>query len=916
MDPTILSNLGDLDYRTLAYRHGSSPETIEKCLERLVQITRAVPSEQAEKLKSLLPLVIRVMTRVDPLRAVDVLPVVVQAVTFIQPGTMEKVELFLPWTVRDMVDSGVDCRACVGLLISGIQLCNPRACYDFFTRRRYFPTFISIDEAHAKRLQYATQIFHGYDHLRILLQLHENAIRTRWLRKSRRKREKILRGSWPEIPTQHSPDLLALLQREMWNRDAPEWLWPHINLEDLATKNLFLIFLNARGRNPPHLFSHADLESCKLGRNYAQITPTLLDDYTMMFTARDSMDTYGELISWDEDPQAFRRCASGSELDVDGGMAVLNIQSRIYQFLLDCGLKIMGMDLESLRNSAAIAQDDPEPLPLSSPAPGANVLATIAAEASYRLPNQIDLSRLKSLIAAKLTAAENHIRTLREDPAYFAEAVLEVKEHMVHQIHNEDLITSPSLRESGGGALRRLFHFSFTEVVFWNDIHKRLERLGDLCPERYAHVKYEEALSPDTLFEFLLLSLVLERFGKAQLNELHRRACSSPLLRGLFDSRPPGDGSEAVIRSKDKANPQSSQQRFMRALFLLRTAQGPKKNIPDYLVTDEMERRAENDPETQKLLSPFVRATLSGLSLAVECRRQLNLYLPWAAVFEFERERQSTRLEAEYRSRFQGLGNLLEKMVLPNSLVAMGNPSNFHYPVDKPRSRKVTKALQKAEVNLDRFWREIDIFLGEWIGKCPDALKGLFQPPRPHRRTPNWVGPEQQESTAPAPPESTQKLTDVYQELELRTESTVDRYQQFQKTPKEKTRGIPRAPSPSALVEAPDPNLGDTNQATIIQVDRRALEVFEAMFFQPSQGAQPGEIDWHDFLHAMTSAGFDAEKVYGSVWKFTPRSAEMGHGIQFHEPHPVLKIPFRLARRYGRRLHRTYGWSADTFLCD
>ncbi|KAL6790176.1 hypothetical protein GGI42DRAFT_337225 [Trichoderma sp. SZMC 28013] len=64
----------------------------------------------------------------------------------------------------------------------------------------------------------------------------------------------------------------------------------------------------------------------------------------------------------------------------------------------------------------------------------------------------------------------------------------------------------------------------------------------------------------------------------------------------------------------------------------------------------------------------------------------------------------------------------------------------------------------------------------------------------------------------------------------------------------------------------------------------------------------------------MTSVGFSAQKLYGSVWQFSSRENDAQRSIQFHEPHPRGKIPFMTARRHGRRLTRAYGWGGNMFI--
>ena len=101
---------------------------------------------------------------------------------------------------------------------------------------------------------------------------------------------------------------------------------------------------------------------------------------------------------------------------------------------------------------------------------------------------------------------------------------------------------------------------------------------------------------------------------------------------------------------------------------------------------------------------------------------------------------------------------------------------------------------------------------------------------------------------------------------------------------------------------------------TTFEVDNRALKVFRTLFYTPSMSATPSDVPWTDFLHAMVSTGFATEKLYDSVWQFSPRKLDVERSIQFHEPHPTAKLPYRTARRYGRRLNRAYGGFGSMFV--
>lgn len=134
--------------------------------------------------------------------------------------------------------------------------------------------------------------------------------------------------------------------------------------------------------------------------------------------------------------------------------------------------------------------------------------------------------------------------------------------------------------------------------------------------------------------------------------------------------------------------------------------------------------------------------------------------------------------------------------------------------------------------------------------------------------------------------------------------------------PKEKikTRGRP-ALEPADQGAEPDANTTpqETNLKSKFIVSKKVAKVFSTLFFTPQTADLPGEIPWTDFLSAMVATGFNPVKLYGSAWQFTPTNLDLERSIQFHEPHPIPKIPFWMARRHGRRLNRAYGWEGDMF---
>jgi hypothetical protein len=248
------------------------------------------------------------------------------------------------------------------------------------------------------------------------------------------------------------------------------------------------------------------------------------------------------------------------------------------------------------------------------------------------------------------------------------------------------------------------------------------------------------------------------------------------------------------------------------------------------------------------------------------------------------------------------------------NLWELGKPdAKFHYPADRRRSRGNVELLRSAEAALDAFWDAADDRFRQKAGKTPhDIVSGIIQE-RNLQRTPPYVerdhASKQRNSSmtvdyiyVPIPNdlhEPTKQITGAFEKFSIGSAS------------KSKTHGLA---SFSDDIERPgNPDNQGSDHQPCFRLDKRACRVFRNLFHSPESRDQAGEIPWADFLHAMVSTGFSAQKLQGSAWQFTPRNLDVAHPIQFHEPHPTHKLPFTWARRFGRRLARTYGWRGDMF---
>jgi hypothetical protein len=193
--------------------------------------------------------------------------------------------------------------------------------------------------------------------------------------------------------------------------------------------------------------------------------------------------------------------------------------------------------------------------------------------------------------------------------------------------------------------------------------------------------------------------------------------------------------------------------------------------------------------------------------------------------------------------------------------------------------------------------------------KSPES-RLLIDSNRTLQRTPEWKEPE---PIRPKPvPVPTEPLSRMIIHVPEGAQQTTGSIPKPQVKVKVKTRGDTQLAETTNADDEPESAAEDSHP--VYHVNRNIYKVFRTLFFVPSQTEQPGEVAWTDFLKAMKETGFIFQKLYGSVWQFTPQGLNVERGINFHEPHPSGKITFRTCRRYGRRLNRAYGWTGDMFI--
>lgn len=554
----------------------------------------------------------------------------------------------------------------------------------------------------------------------------------------------------------------------------------------------------------------------------------------------------------------------------------------------------------------------------------------MAAEAPYRVPAQLDLSLVESLLAAKASAAEDHLWALREDPDYFSRTLHEAKDHRQETLKDLNGNTHPLLSRDRSQFLwahiiGSVVSKAYLDLELFTELSSQARKLvllqrqyaEDISPARDLPEEYLEGL---LRFRFYLTHGVAE-----PLSNLKYAVVASNPLRRYFARLPSPDAHSRnisiVFKSGFKVG--KVEERLIWLLGVLSEDDPFLISAGMSLIVDELERLLQSDPKVRDLFSSYVTTVIGDISIISQCLHQLDIYYPWARGFEGELVNREDRFREDYRERTTPWAQILAGLHDTTSLeqaANLGEPSagKFTYPVEKRRSKESVEALRSAESHLHAFWAAVDQIMIAKTDKLKDTAVANLLSQRILQRTPDWV-----ELIKPSTAETTETTdnqgkgkADAYFSYHatsgVSSEIPAKPLDVTKPKTKVKTRGIPQTPTGAIEAEILTPP-NPTNYQPTFFVDARALKVFHTILFNPTVTSSPGEVPWNDFLHAMTSVGFMAMKLYGSVWQFQLTRLNVERNIQFHEPHLRGKLPFRVARLYGRRINRAYGWFGGMF---
>ena len=501
---------------------------------------------------------------------------------------------------------------------------------------------LTPDEVRSEAKARSEAVFGHLNNLKNIIDTLEPSIQKRWINKTKEKRKKILLQAFPDIALCHCPDLQALKAistnaASVASKSA--LMWPQINLEDLLKPRHLLIFLNSRGRNPPDAFAMADWDACRLGAISRAVDIVFLNHHVMMFTGRRTPETYGELVAWNDHPEAIDWFIKQRGLPPGAGLHTLKVQERLYLFLVDCCKAILHeISADSIEHVRQVVQ--PEPLSVISSDTGVVSLANVAAEAPYRLPANLDIKRVYSIIAAKYSAAEDHFWALREDPGYFAETMLDFSEHAPERLRNINGHLHPTLTDPrtesifSKHVIKSVIVSAVASFQHWGVLCERIKKLLDLQKAYKAQILPEKDLPLEFALAFYETYHHLVQLAKTPLGFLKLGFHASPPIRPFFMRRSK-NSNETVLAVED--NPVRPKTKSAEALCWIFSALADEDASYFYgfnALVDELEYLIQTDLEAKTLISSWVADKISNLAVYSQAMHQIELYQPWSATFQ------------------------------------------------------------------------------------------------------------------------------------------------------------------------------------------------------------------------------------------------------------------------------------------
>ena len=450
------------------------------------------------------------------------------------------------------------------------------------------------------------------------------------MKKNEKKRRAILLEAWPEMAPTHRPDFVGFRKafknhprsRTMLSKS---YLWPYINLEDLLQRHLLLLFINSRGRNLPDRFISVDIEAAHLGKGWHFDDDGIAEGTVVRFDPEKHKNGVSVLaLHGAQDPRSYGKvivCKGEEPLKKSAfmyhpslGLLGLEIQQGIYSFLLDV-VKLILHDIEP--NQFFLAPHVPAPPVPHQNKEGWLSFSAHTLEAPYRVPQELDLERIKSLVSARRSAAEDHLWLLRDDPNYFLETLKDWKEH-------DTITVKHSCARCYNVVAARMISDAFTYFVFWDHISRCLEDMPPLEDQiRRADHEYLRLPRKEEMIWAEILEVV-DFLIFEPINALRIGVPPSPRLRNCFnlpDGPPTGD--PLTFKWSPKSKISDPERRVTGLVLALVDSEQRELHSLNHII-QEFQYMMDTDPASADLIDPWINSQIADLALLSELKLRVE----------------------------------------------------------------------------------------------------------------------------------------------------------------------------------------------------------------------------------------------------------------------------------------------------
>ncbi|KAI6798349.1 hypothetical protein KC363_g3383 [Hortaea werneckii] len=788
---------------------------------------------------------------------------------------------------------------------------------------------VSNAEAKAKAKALAVQAEQDRQYLQVKLEQYGDAIKKKWEKLSREKRRVLILGAQPSL-YQHKWHEL----RSMWGYDQQACeiqekdigdkeklrelgfhderlengaLSPYLNLESLMDdRDRILSLLHYRSAYKledwvmfdSYQAKHA-VEGGSLGREYNE-------NCVIMFGER-----YGDLVKWHQ-----AQCHRWNCIGYPRAVLVLKAQAKLLGFLrrLTDGI-----------------------VPPSSTARMGNADWTLLASRGFKATSQteywsaltnqpfsapptLDSAEISKKILAQLQAAEDHLRFLQTDPAYFHRFITthHKGEHLVHM--SSEKIWADVAYVAVVLPIQHITHLRQLTEECDHVQRVRYEHQDSIAVGKELPNAYDRALGALEVFvvnlyqtERRLFEQILTRSPGFHRNHKYHKAA---------------DGRTICEARLSKVNG-----------TLNEIGEACYSNDPLFFTMHELCGDAENN---RHLSIPFLMSLIEDLLVhgTAEQRDRIDQTL------------------YDQIGRMSILGEILVNLRMTRPLTA---PTSVHGVTEDYKQRSVRRTWMETPADLDaiegkKFAALLEAVYkhpmpvgkkdAEWLAKAAasrQCLSDFWAYAREVRRSKvTGIGLNHDEIEADvalfAADQSGEHLQEVQAEQEMvekaiaaaaAAKAMSQKETSVQSTwgandeakfvlPMDRTKSKTRpeqGPSVDDRAIPVDDGAQDQNSRTCIPVNSESLRIFARIFPNTTETSFKGVIHWKQFVTAMTDAGFSATHTGGSAVSFERQARDGADGaIVFHKPHPDTEMDNLMLRMMGKRLKKWFGWDEGTFV--